>query len=224
MIPLKNDFLTIPDAPNYEINSELIVRNKSTGQILKGVVKHNVPYYNVISFNKRICRTGKSFRHKAEVALITADSLHWLPVPSLNGKYELNDRGKLRNAVTKRILKKKFHNRFIGFDIRFGGKRLNVSLKNLMWEVFGVYYQPSNRTPLSCSARKNGVLKKFDSLKALAFFLADATNKASAVAIERYLNNRCPEFYGWKISYASRDEWTAEKDAVSKKLLRGVGK
>lgn len=32
---MKDDFLTIPDAPNYEINSEFVCRNKNTGEIFK---------------------------------------------------------------------------------------------------------------------------------------------------------------------------------------------
>lgn len=32
---MRNDFLTVPQAPNYEINSEGFIRNKTTGKFLK---------------------------------------------------------------------------------------------------------------------------------------------------------------------------------------------
>lgn len=222
VVTLKNDFLTIPDAPDYEINSELILRNKSTGKILKPQVKKGVPYYFVRTDKKPLYRTANSFRRQAVAAANPYDSSRWLPVPSLGGKYELNNRGLLRNSVTKRILTKIVHNRFIGFHIRSDDKKSFVTLKNLMWEVYGVVPQSLN-SPVSCSVFKNGVFKKFDSLRDCAVFLAGFIYLSSET-IENYLGKRCTEFYGWKIKYAPRDFWSADKEAVSKKILRGVGK
>lgn len=219
---VKNDFLTIPDAPNYEINSQLILRNKSTGKILKPIIRHNTPCYTVYSDGKPIHHSAISARNQAVAAANPSDSLHWTPVPSLNCKYEFGYNGKLRNASSKRVLKLIQRQRFIGFAVSVGNKACrHVSLSSLMWEIHGVVPQ-SRRSPVSCSAFKNGVSKKFDSLRACSRFLADYV--FSAAAAFRLLVKRQPLIGGWNIKYAPRDFWSADKEAVSKEMLRGVGK
>lgn len=220
VVTLKDDFLTIPDAPNYEINSQLVVRNKKTGRLLKAAIRKNRRIYWLISGGKRIGRTGRTFRRQA----VAAQHADWFPVPSLGGKYELNYTGTLRNSSTKKILKIHDSNNFFGFYPIFDGKLKAVSLKSLMWEVFGITPPPSSRrVPVPCSAVKNGVRKSFDSLQALARFLAK--DQYFSVGAARYhLNKRRSEFGGWIITYAPPDDWTADKELVSKKILKGVGK
>ena len=63
--PRSNDFLTIPQAPNYEINSQGHVRNKSTGLILKWTPsKYGTPNLVLHNAGKRI--------------FVTLPSLMWL--------------------------------------------------------------------------------------------------------------------------------------------------
>lgn len=219
MVTLKNDFLTIPDAPNFEINSELIVRNKIAGNILKGVVNNKVRYYLLRIGDKTFYRSAKSFRRQAVVA--AKNQSRWLPVPSLGGKYELSRSGKLRNSNTKRFLNLHTSRNYIGFRTWFNGKPKFVTLKSLLWEVFGITCSPSKRTPVSCSAVKNRIFKKFDCLRDLAAFLAAQNNKLSFYTIEARLSKRCSEIDGWKIKYATRDVWSDENEAVSRKMLRG---
>lgn len=222
MVTLKNDFLTIPDAPNYEINSELIVRNKKTGRILTPQKKGQYVSVKLCSSGKFLAgRSTKTLRAQALAALENGNK--WLPVPSLGGKYELNSRGILRNASSKRTLKIFNRHHFISFRIPVNGKTNYFSLNSLLWEVFGVTPPLPVQPAVKCSAFKDGLYRNFDSLNACARFLAPLCFLSSG-AVLYHLWKRKSDVYGWKISYTPPDEWSPEKESISRKLLRGVGK
>lgn len=64
---MKNNFLPIPDAPNYEVNSQGLVRNIRTGKILKPYKckNHSVPSIHIPKYNIRW--TAESLRRQAVV-------------------------------------------------------------------------------------------------------------------------------------------------------------
>lgn len=53
---MKDNFLTIPDAPNYEINSDCVVRNKKTGKILKHTFINGNPCVIILTNEKKTSR------------------------------------------------------------------------------------------------------------------------------------------------------------------------
>lgn len=98
---MRENFLTIPDAPDYEINSDLVVRNKTTGRVLKPIVKDGNAYYRLTLGGAKF-RTAKTFRRQAVDAV--GNSI-FEPIPSTGGRYEINNAGIVRNALTKKKLK-----------------------------------------------------------------------------------------------------------------------
>ena len=59
---MDTNFETIPQAPRYEMNGRGVIRNKSTGKILKwGKGIHDTPQMNLVSTSgKKICVTKPS--------------------------------------------------------------------------------------------------------------------------------------------------------------------
>ena len=221
MVTLKNDFLTIPDAPNYEINSELIIRNKKTGRILASYTKGGCTVACPSATPcHRVWRSPKTFRSQA---LAAVKGTTWFPVPSLNGSYEFSRNGYLRNAFSKRILKLFTKGNYKFFAVSVGGKHLCITLDSIRWEIFGVTPPVSKSTPVSCSAFKDDLYKNFDSLSACARFLASVCF-ISCSSVRKWLWKRKPVVDGWKISYFPPALWSPEKEAISRKLLRGVSK
>jgi len=101
---VKDNFLIIPDFPNYEINSELLVRNKKTGKFLKPVLQRGnlfVGLHNGIHCK----RVSRSLKYCRELALAATAKTIFYPVPSLGGKYEISKSGVLRSAARKYALK-----------------------------------------------------------------------------------------------------------------------
>lgn len=128
---------------------------------------------------------------------MTYDTEDWLPVPSLGYRYELSKKGSLRNVKTKHVmtLRKDGY-----YEPCIDGVRTSVSVKSLMWEVYGVEHELSKYLPVSCMAFKNGACLKFDSLKALAKFLAQRSFY-SVVRMQQLLTKRSAEILGWQIKY-----------------------
>ena len=65
---MKNNFLPIPDAPGYEVNSQGFVRNIRTGKILKPNDvggRKKTPAIHIPKYHIR--RTAESLRRQAEV-------------------------------------------------------------------------------------------------------------------------------------------------------------
>lgn len=101
----KSGWLTIPDAPDYEINSKLQVRNKVTGHMLKlqtgCKTKHYALTQNTVT-GKFLCRSPKSLFRQA-VAAVANDS--FVPLLPPLDSYEVNKRGVCRNIRTKKIIR-----------------------------------------------------------------------------------------------------------------------
>ena len=61
----------------------------------------------------------------------------WLPVPSLNCRYEVDPRGVLRNAKTKKRLRAYVRGTRKTYSVYVDGKKTSATVKSLLWEVHG---------------------------------------------------------------------------------------
>lgn len=81
----------------------------------------------------------------------------FLPIPSLNYKYEINQLGEVRNVKTKKILK---------------GKSVGKTRASLLWEVFGII--PKRRlkaAKIKVSVTQGKCVFRFNSFTECANFL-----------------------------------------------------
>ena len=198
---MKDDFLTIPDAPNYEINSQLMVRNKKTGRLLKirqDDYKNKKGYYC-------LCIKGKPKSYKAETLRLLAVEFNsarlgekWVKIPSLNYLYEMTPNGTLRNAKTKRITKKYLIGKQFYYHLSINRKAVNRSLKKLLWETHGEIY--IGRHKIAVTLTKNNQIYNFDSLAAAGRFLTNRVHYAFST-ISSFFTKRIAEICGWHITY-----------------------
>lgn len=201
---MANTWLTIPCAPNYEIDSYLRVRVKKTGQLLKlQVVPRRRSYYSLRdkSHPYTIKRSPRTLRAQAEEAVKPKTS--FVPIPSLGGKYEINIHGKVRNAFSKLIIKP-FEGRVVVFD---GKKYTNRSVKDLLWEVHGKEYRPRLRA-CPCVASTSCFRKKFPTLAACAQFIAPQVYRTVGT-VREHLHKREQNVFGFDITYLPRKEYSS---------------
>lgn len=145
------NFLTMPDAPNYEITSRGVCRNKNTGQVLKLVNgSHGSKYYSLHVTGQRTCikRSPKLLRMQAVTATWAKEE--FIPIPSLDYKYEISQHGIVRNAQTGRILKLKLGGKCV--NLRDGnGKYISRSVADMLWEAHGkIKARRFRKQPCSC--------------------------------------------------------------------------
>ena len=209
MNAMRNDFLTIPEAPNYEINSQFMVRNKKTGRIKKSYYKKNTNSLIVKLWvdGRPLWRSVYYLREQAVAAVkdakIKSDDW-WITVSSLNNLYEINPRGILRNTKTKHVLKKFTVKNYACYHVTINSVRKTVNVKNLLWEVHGIIPSPSKIKPVSTTIFKNSRGLKFSSLLDTARFLHKFGDK-TLTALYKKLRQRVAEIYGWHIIYHETD-------------------
>ena len=202
MNAMRNDFLTIPIAPNYEINSQFMVRNKKTGKFLNSYLVKN--YLVVKLRNKDGIRQTLSvsgLREKAVDAVKDANRKSedwWVPVPSLNGAYEINPEGVLRNVKTRRRLKKQVQGKYVYYYISINKVLSAFNVADLLWECHGIMPKPSHYIPVTVA--RNVCSFDFDSLKDAARFLVKHVDFAFET-IRGKLSRRVTEIADWKITY-----------------------
>ena len=113
-------------------------------------------------------------------------------IPSLNYKYEIDTRGNVRNAKTKKILKKivRRNKNIKSFTVRviFNGRRKECSIQQLLWEVHGVV------------PKKGGEMLFFQSLNKAAIFLSERLHYTKQWILNHF-TKRIKEFHGWQIFY-----------------------
>lgn len=133
-----------------------------------------------------------------------SDKNEWLPVPSLNYKYELCSDGRIRNAVTKHILKKKgTHN---GYFIRNEKKYKYTSILSLLWEVYGILPEnPTRNKPIPVTIKKGTDALYFPSQWKAAKYLAPKCFY-HVNNIHWRMRNRVTEICGWQIAYHLPDD------------------
>ena len=210
---MKKDFLTIPFAPNYEINSELIVRNKITGNFLKSYYakanKNFVVHLYVGAERKRCIRSVKQLRKAAE---INAKGMDWVKVPSLNYLYEISKSGCLRNVRTKRVLK--LITRADGsayYQAVVNGKVTSRSPIGLLWECHGIMPKKKPQTPIPVTIQKGAEKKYFPTMKECAEFLSKRVFLCT-IYLRCILSRRESEIYGWNIKYHEPEDMTKVKN------------
>ena len=193
------NFLTIPDAPNYEINSQLVCRNRKTKKLLTLQTDYkNFKHYSLRVTGSKVCikRSPRTLRNQAVDAANPQVSFE--PIPSLDYRYEINERGKVRNAQSKQILKTKSRGKCVNLHL---GERKFICrcVADLLWEVHGRI--PKRRfRPCPCSAENDTGKFFFPNMKACARFLAPKLF-FSVGWIAARLNRREPIIDGWKITY-----------------------
>lgn len=200
---MKDNFLTIPCAPNYEINSDLVCRNKKTGKILSLCKhsRHNGVYYslrNSVANKFTIKRSPKNLRRQA-VAATKVETFE--PILSLHNYYEINNRGTVRNAETKQICKPTPNGNGVLLFDRKEKKFKGRTIADLLWEVFGRIPKPRKGCRVLCSAENNHGKIFFDNLVACAKFLAPKVYRSPRTVIS-YLYERRQSLYGWTITYS----------------------
>ena len=192
---------TIPDAPNYEINSKLICRNKKTGYVLKKHKdKNGHPYYSLSTGKKHITRSPKYFFRRAKAA---AQVDTYEPIPSLDNKYEIDRRGHVRNVKTKLPIKAKCGGKCFCFQMS-AREYVSRSLSDLLWEVHGKII-PRRFRPCPVFCEKYTGKFFFDNLRACARFLAPKIYLSWRTLANDYLANRRTEIQGWHITYLDKD-------------------
>ena len=197
---MKNKFKTIPDAPNYEINFQGEIRNKTTGNFLQSNSPKVTLYNNgrcIFRSRKKLCRILF-----AEISTYTLKK-DWQPVPSLNCKYELNSDGVLRNAKTKRLLKRYYP---YAYAVKINGKVVYLSVRSLLWEVHGII-RPSTPKAVPVTVYHNGQRHYFPTKKDTAKFLSSKIF-LSVSTINSMLCNRKTDICGWRITYHLPDDFS----------------
>lgn len=189
--PKKSDFLTIPEATNYEINGYLTVRNKTTGKKLKDSQR-----IDLCTPNGKITRSVHVLYRRA---LAQIETETWRPIGSLGGKYEMNFEGAVRNSRTKRILKPQLVRGSLRYYIKYGGKTVCRLWTQLMNEVNGTNLGKSKR-PIKVQLQRDGRQWFFRSIKACARFLSPRVF-FSVSTLKAKMARRPQDIFGWSAKY-----------------------
>ena len=120
-------------------------------------------------------------------------SENFLPIPSLNNLYEINPQGVVRNVETKREISP-----FVSFQ--FKERHTSRTIASLLLEVHGLKKNGQNVHAIECSCADGDKQYHFQTLKALAKFLAPKTHYKRKT-VEDYLSRRKSEVGIWKIKY-----------------------
>ena len=133
----------------------------------------------------------------------------YLPIPSLNNKYEINQQGGVRNALTKKRLKAFVRNNesrtVPSVRVFFEGRRKECSIQQLLWEVHGKTPKRKARQALSVTICNGGERLFFPSLNQAAIFLSRKVHYTKEW-ISQHLAKRVTEFHGWQIMYHEQEE------------------
>lgn len=114
-LPMRHDFETIPQAPRYEINSQGIIRNRETGQIIKW---QKMSHCNT--------KQAKLFVGDCKYVCVSQPSLLWLL------------HGKITSKVAPHAIVVKKGTRELRLDSLLAGARFLAKMTGLT--VGGVWY------------------------------------------------------------------------------------
>ena len=195
---MRDNFLTIPDAPNYEINSQLICRNKFTKQILTLQHYDGKSYYSLRPHGRKHTLKGnpKTLRRQAVAA---TQNDYFEPIPSLDYRYEIDRRGRVRNVHSKQIMV--VRNGSVHTHLK--GKYIVRAIKDLLWEVHGKILERRFK-PIPVTIENDFGLWNFDNIKACARFLAEKFFYTTS-HISHKLYKRPSEIFGYKVTYRDND-------------------
>ena len=199
---MKNNFLPIPDAPGYEVNSQGFVRNIRTGKILKPndiCGRKKTPAIHIPKYHIR--RTAESLRRQAVVFhKENGKNISWLEIPNFGGLYEINNRGVVRNTHTKKIKKTRLCNGTECVMLILKGKSVSRGINSLLWEVHGIIRQKQHPRICSVTIEKENERRYFEKQKDCIEFLSQR-EFYSKDYVRKKLNNRVEKFCEWKIFY-----------------------
>lgn len=200
---VKSGWLTIPDAPNYEISPDLRVRNKKTKHILQGMICYGKRLYLLRADGKPFKRNADTLRRQSEAAALVELGDEWYPVPSLDNRYEFNDKNQLRITKTKHLMR--FYSKNL-YHVCTATGRKYISIANLRWEVFGEIPPFNSHVKKPVIISKGLTTRYFDNRLSAAKFIA-ATEFYSPNFIRQLFVQRQTQIYGWTINYLE-DETT----------------
>lgn len=191
-------FYPIPSLDGrYEIDEKGVVRNARTKRI-KSVGKGTSYHFWFNKSDHWIC-------HDALMAEVFDKLDDFLPIPSLDNKYEINNRGTVRNAKTKKRLKPFALHKCKMVSLFFEEKRKHYSVNQLLWEVFGKVPKRTNKPAITVYLSKDGRNLYFPSIYKASIFLAENLF-LTADAMDKRLRKRQSEIHGWKIFYREPEE------------------
>ena len=198
----KDDFFTIPCAPNYEINGRFKVRNKKTGRFLhtyKSTDKKKRRKYRVATIMRNHKPITRSLKGLYAQAVSAASPEKFYPINSLDNLYETDFWGNVRNARTKKFLKPALSSGRVFYHVKANGKNLMRSKDEVLLELFDVAYSPKwRKIPVQLSKERQAW--RFNSITEAAKFLAPRVF-FSADYLRCILGRRQPEVFGYKVAY-----------------------
>lgn len=121
----------------------------------------------------------------------------WIPVPSLGYKYEVTTTGKLRNAETKKVLKKTSSTYY---SLTINQKFVFVTIANLLWEAHGILPTKKIKRNVPVTIQKDATFVCFPSIQKAVEYLSKVSFYSEKY-IRDFLSKRVTEFSGWKITY-----------------------
>lgn len=139
---------------------------------------------------------------------------YYLPIPSLDYRYEINLTGTVRNAKTKRVLKitrRKYNGDYL--SLHFRGKTISRAITSLLHEVHGIAPKRGQLDPVAVTVSSNSARRSFKSLRACAKFLCTVTCHTFYAAL-RQLSARFDNICGWHIRYREPELRTFPKRRV----------
>lgn len=198
----KSDFLTIPDAPNYEINGYFKVRNKKTGKILsnKKRVNRNIIVTTVFANGRQIKRNVETFYRQAVDALkIKVDGNEWGRITSYGDKYEMNWNGEVRNRFTKIKLKPISTKGFKGYALAVNNQCFRVHIGKLFEEVFGRLFHKKSK-PVPVTIQKANYSRYFKTMTEAIKFISSKVFYCFDYVRKKF-SKREPIIFGYKVTY-----------------------
>ena len=207
----KKRFVTIPDAPDYEINGYFKIRNKLTGKILKlkkPANPHHTPIAVIHCKRYGIIQRTVTNLYEEAVTCATTDSDDWDPINSLGGRYEFNPiTRQVRNSRTKKLITPKIVGNctLFKFCVKHG-VTVHKSIKRLLEEMYEIPHKRRSH-PVPIIIREGSSKRNFDghgysfkTIKDAAKFLSEKTGYVADWC--RKLLNRRIKFVGdYKITY-----------------------
>lgn len=132
----------------------------------------------------------------------------WLPIP-VAPKYEINDRGEVRNIKSGRIVKPwipkdRVDDKQVFLRIKTGElKTKSFHVSSLLWLTHGIIPKRKTHSRLAVPVIVSHGNERyyFDSCRQAAKFLAEREKKHSTRYIITLLGKRPKEIDGWRINY-----------------------
>lgn len=190
-------FYPIPSlGGKYEIDENGVVRNAKSKRI-----------HSIIgnSYSLKKCSKSVTISKRRLMVEVFGNPDEFLPIPSLDGRYEVNKNGVVRNVKSKKIIKHTIKQKrkvpliYIEVTEKQRGGR---SLQQIMWEVWGQL--PKNPSlidkAMSVQIQRYGEYYIFNSFRKCAAFLAQKSKYAFST-IKNFLNQRTDKIDEWQIFY-----------------------